>query len=921
MPFHRLTAPAYYLDASYPGSLFGESYDGINDPATTGGSGVASSADGVKVGGPNDGVYFMAFGEDAASAYFNRANKALAENTDYIDDILHQDIATLTSSQVSSGHGGSSSIALNGSTDNIYVSASGATPITDLFTVTTLTDEPIFVSGTRVVASSLVGAAIGDGFTAANPLTVNFNLTIPDAQSFRVHYGIRDNHVTLPTDALMKLTINRALRVTQASSLQVDDANFTAVALTDIVTKSGGVGTPITTVQEALDNVDSRLTKLRAFTAVVSDGTSSFGGDVETAVADDFMSSATLEGGWYLVKEGVYTFGDSTTFTSSSVSLMGAKDTSGGTILLALGASHASGNLAIGSQTRIVDVGLSSSAVADRFLVGSEFIYESNNGSTVSAGSLLFSNGGTAQSVFVRGLRMTPNSTHTTNNGVELTDAGRYKFEGCRFDEIPSSAVSPVAAFYMHDFFDNNSYAHFENCVFESDTAGASALYLNNVVKPTKFTNCEFRAVVGSTTGWAANLENCDNILFENCLFEGREGQVLRAISAGATFKNCKFISGTGVALTDPQFIVGYGRTAINDPLVFENCDAIFYANNVNGTTAPTTSIFEFGGEAGTAGAGRVIIDGFTVTPHSGVTTTHNFSTVLLRGSTATAQPPNSFRNFTYNAGGKASDNNGTLGSVSGVSNGALVEVTPGAKVTEIENLKVLDVSDPASSHARGLVYVDGAIVRGLTLDGTSVGGGAGHYQSAAVIVDDSDVHDLDICPVTGIDLGSVLSISPGARVLSGRYHRRGVGVTAATSLFSLSAWAELKNFTAVIDVNISSGAVIVATAGTGCTVEQSKFFIAGTTTTYMIDALTGDNLVLRNSDFYWQNTSAIIANFDVGVAMPQPMVHGCRFMTSATGPNLPTVTGYTGADRFPATITDDNQFVDDTSVNIVPTW
>jgi len=77
MPFHRLTIPTYY------GGL-PTGYDYINNA----GGGTPAPADGKKIGGPNDGTYFVAFQDDATSSNANRASKALAENCDALDDLF-----------------------------------------------------------------------------------------------------------------------------------------------------------------------------------------------------------------------------------------------------------------------------------------------------------------------------------------------------------------------------------------------------------------------------------------------------------------------------------------------------------------------------------------------------------------------------------------------------------------------------------------------------------------------------------------------------------------------------------------------------------------------------------------------------------------------------------------------------------------
>ena len=88
MAFHRLVTPPYY--GGLPAG-----YDYINTPTdpSVGGTGTPAFMDGKKSGGPNDGTYLVAFGEDATSADANRGLKALAENTDVLDNLLRRDLA------------------------------------------------------------------------------------------------------------------------------------------------------------------------------------------------------------------------------------------------------------------------------------------------------------------------------------------------------------------------------------------------------------------------------------------------------------------------------------------------------------------------------------------------------------------------------------------------------------------------------------------------------------------------------------------------------------------------------------------------------------------------------------------------------------------------------------------------------------
>lgn len=109
MPLHRLVTP------TYPGGLPG-THDLINNGAVT-----DAPADGAKGTGDNAGSYFVAFGEDATSSYANRPHQALAQNTDFIDDVISGALPMPADTTVPAG-GVVTSVQLTG---NIFVGRSG----------------------------------------------------------------------------------------------------------------------------------------------------------------------------------------------------------------------------------------------------------------------------------------------------------------------------------------------------------------------------------------------------------------------------------------------------------------------------------------------------------------------------------------------------------------------------------------------------------------------------------------------------------------------------------------------------------------------------------------------------------------------------------------------------------------------------
>lgn len=197
MPFHRLTEP------TYPGGL-PDGYDLINDPghASVGGSGTAALADGQKSGGPNAGTYFVAFGEDGTSENFNRPAKALAENTDLLDDLLRTGIPTITFTDATAS-GSVTTVALTG---EVYVGKDGASDSqaqrNKIVRVTDQNNNDLEVSGNKVVASAIHDGSsnnvVGTEETGfyTNP-SVDFSPPIPNGTTYRVWYGVLNSFANI----------------------------------------------------------------------------------------------------------------------------------------------------------------------------------------------------------------------------------------------------------------------------------------------------------------------------------------------------------------------------------------------------------------------------------------------------------------------------------------------------------------------------------------------------------------------------------------------------------------------------------------------------------------------------------------------------------------------------------------------------
>src|ERR1019366_8535747 len=147
--FHRLTVPTYF------GGL-PSNFDYINNA----GSGTPASADGQRADGINQGTYFVAFTDDGTSKNVNRPAMALAQNTDFIDNILHADLATEWLSGLKiAGTGGDTGTKISYSlTGPIFMG--GAEDTNFAFVILTPDGDQINVAGTPAVVHTATDLGI-----------------------------------------------------------------------------------------------------------------------------------------------------------------------------------------------------------------------------------------------------------------------------------------------------------------------------------------------------------------------------------------------------------------------------------------------------------------------------------------------------------------------------------------------------------------------------------------------------------------------------------------------------------------------------------------------------------------------------------------------------------------------------------------
>lgn len=237
MAFHRLSPnlPGY--------NPFPVGYDFINNPALNGDPGVPALFDGKKIGGPNDGTYFVAFAEDGTSPNFNRMAEALATNTNQLDDYIRKPVAFATRFAAINGAIPLAIIALP-EPNGVFL-GNGADLLPDtmatLFRVLDANDNEIFdpVSGSKVVVTAIGGGFVGTGFSAG-AVTLTVAPPIPAFFSYRVYYGVKKDYTQISQNDFLALS----LRNYQASFSALTPGGLDDRYRRNVLVTPGPVNTP-----------------------------------------------------------------------------------------------------------------------------------------------------------------------------------------------------------------------------------------------------------------------------------------------------------------------------------------------------------------------------------------------------------------------------------------------------------------------------------------------------------------------------------------------------------------------------------------------------------------------------------------------------------------------------------------------------
>jgi hypothetical protein len=198
--FHRFVDPTYNLfgGESFPaapggtGAIGTHTYDRINVTSGGVGGGGSSNVDGQKSTGDTKYTYFVAFGENATSRNTNRGLKALAENTDVLDDLMRTSRPKVSS--VSSAGLNSDEFQLTG---DVYVGDSGSVSMESLisfYEVVSGRKTSPEVGGSLVTATDLLDGPGGSTVLGSGWYTdpvIKFSAPLPNTSNYVFYYNVR----------------------------------------------------------------------------------------------------------------------------------------------------------------------------------------------------------------------------------------------------------------------------------------------------------------------------------------------------------------------------------------------------------------------------------------------------------------------------------------------------------------------------------------------------------------------------------------------------------------------------------------------------------------------------------------------------------------------------------------------------------
>jgi hypothetical protein len=444
--------------------------------------------------------------------------------------------------------------------------------------------------------------------------------TTPSAHSFGVRYLLLS---TLSRTASANIEASMFSSESYGHSLKDIEVNGTFSATALSVVNGGGLGSS-DALNDMMELVDEQLVRRRAFSAVLTQGTTTTGGDYDSADAVDNLD--TIDGTFF-IRRGVYEWNIKTSLILPDIKVVGEKV--GGSTEIAISSSHVSDFTISGTWERLY---LDSHNNDRRYILQGPITLRDV---TFSRGACQIS-GGTSDAPYLwfGGGTDSAAGSNTNSASVYITDSvgdPNGLIEGCNFYGPPGGAGSPSAVVECSSMA-VGTYKRpltFRDCHFRNTAGTCPTLLINNSSVPLVFEDCNFYN--SSDTYYVLEIINSTNIVFRNCFLYGAKGRIAK-VEGGVTFESCEFECGGTSPTSVGQLATFKPKT---DVIIVRDC--VFKLNGV--AMDPSTGVdpvIEFGGAASTGSTEqRLILEGVHVR-NDATANAHRSDLVAVHGPSTT---------------------------------------------------------------------------------------------------------------------------------------------------------------------------------------------------------------------------------------------------------------------------------------------
>ena len=407
-----------------------------------------------------------------------------------------------------------------------------------------------------------------------------------------------------------------------AIRIGVDAPTIFGTALTAL--GGGGALTTNTTTRAALAQLHTSTIARRGFTAVITDGTASVGGDYNAATL--FTSVNTFGAGKYFVRRGSYTTAADLS-TVYGASLIGEAQ---GLVTLAASTSVKLVASDAAAVNEFENIYFTVSSATAKYNLAKHGLNLKNCRAQAGVFTLDYVASAVPTRLSIDGLLVDTDNSINANNAVFVTNAatsaapitGKVKNLQIRRVNSLNAAGTAQHALNIEQLgsagTNTDDALTFENCVIDPSTgfgvAAGSVLRIAQSYQPLVFRDCLIRCSQATVTPQVLEIIDSIGITFENCKFVQEGNGKLLSItgsSSDITFDNCKFYTSTGASLEDEFNAIceEFSATMPAKPISFINC--YLEIRNGSSATLPRITLNRAGGVD--AGTGPIAIDGLQV--------------------------------------------------------------------------------------------------------------------------------------------------------------------------------------------------------------------------------------------------------------------------------------------------------------------